>query len=155
MKRSCDSPGTQLSIRAVTFLLAGIFGIGVFLASAAEEGPDCDIQSGSCAKETADGMRVEFDAQPKPVTSMSDLRFIVTVTRGGSPVSDASIVLNLSMPGMFMGKNQPVLKHAENGRYEGKGVIIKCPSGRKVWRADITIARGGKNAAARFVFEVR
>ena len=155
MNRSCDSPGTLLAILAVTFLLAGIFGIGVFFAPAAEEGPDCDIQSGSCAYETADGMRIEFDVQPKPVTSMSDLTFIVTVTRGGSPVSDASVALNLSMPGMFMGKNQPVLKHAENGRYEGKGVIIKCPSGRKIWQADIAIARGGMNASARFVFEVK
>jgi len=144
-----------LAILAVTFLLAGIFGIGVFPASAEAEGPDCDIQSGSCTKETADGMRVEFDVQPKPVTSMSDLTFIVTVTREGSPVSDASVALNLSMPGMFMGNNQTVLKHAENGRYEGKGVIVRCPSGRRIWRADIAIARGGKNAAARFVFEVK
>jgi len=142
-------------ILAGTVILAGIVGIVILPASSAENGTTCDIHKGSCIKETGDGMMVEFDVQPKPVSAMSELTFIVNLTQGGLPLSDASVVLDLSMPGMFMGKNQPVMKHAKNGRYEGKGVIVKCASGRKIWRADITIGHGAKNAIASFVFEVQ
>jgi hypothetical protein len=155
MKRSCNRPGTLWTFLAGTVLLAGIVGIVALPASSAENGTTCDIQKGSCLKETGDGMTVEFDVQPKPVATMSELTFIVNLTRGGFPASDASVALDLSMPGMFMGKNQPILKHAKNGRYEGKGVLVQCASGRKTWRADVTIGHGGKNAVASFVFEVK
>ncbi len=137
-------------------LLAGIVSIGVPSAYAAENRTTtCNIQSGSCHEETDDGMTIEFDIQPKPVLALSELTFIVNLTRGGMPVTEASVVLDLSMPGMFMGKNQPILKFAQNGRYKGKGVIIKCASGRKIWQADVTVGHDGKTAITTFMFEVK
>jgi hypothetical protein len=155
MKRPYNKLGTLWMFLAGTVLLAGIVGIGVPPAFAAENGATCDIQSGSCLKETGDGMTVEFDIRPKPVVALSDLTFIVNLTRGGMTVTDASVVLDLSMPGMFMGKNQPILKHATNGRYVGKGTITRCPSGKKMWQAEVTVKQASKTTIVDFVFEVK
>ena len=149
MKRSVSKLST------LCMLLPGIVGIGALPASAAENRTACDIQRGSCLIETGDGMTIEFDAQPKPVAAMSELTFIVNLSRGGSPVTDASTALDLSMPGMFMGKNRPVLKQVYDGRYEGKGIITRCSSGKKTWQADVTVKHAGKTAVASFVFEVK
>src|SRR5512143_2025915 len=115
----------------------------------------CNVQIGPCRRETADGFSVEFDIMPKPVAAMSDLTFAVTLTRRGAPADDvSSVMLDLSMPGMFMGKNQPVMKKAGAGHYEGKGVIIRCPSGKKTWQAEVTVTRPNRTDAVDFVFEV-
>ena len=115
----------------------------------------CDIQIGSCIIKTSDGMMIEFDIQPKPVEAMSESTFVLKVTRNDKPITDASVRLDLSMPNMFMGKNQPVLKHIKEGRYEGKGIITRCASGRKTWQADVAVGSAGKTAVAAFVFEVK
>ena len=123
-------------------------------ASATETPLPCDIQIGSCIR-NGDGMTIEFDVQPKPVAAMTESTFVVTVTRNGLPITDASVHLDLSMPHMFMGKNQPILNHIKNGRYEGKGIITRCASGRKTWQADVAVGSAGKTASAAFVFEVK
>jgi hypothetical protein len=104
---------------------------------------------------TGDGMTIEFDIQPKPVAAMTESTFVVTVTRNGMPLIDASVHLDLSMPHMFMGKNQPILNHIQDGRYEGKGVITRCASGNKTWQADVAVVSAGKTAVARYEFEVK
>ena len=115
----------------------------------------CDIQLGPCVQETSDGINVAFDIQPKPVTAMSELTFIILLTRNGNPLSDASVELDLSMPGMFMGRNHPVLKPTANGRYEGKGIITRCMSGRKTWQARVTIVNAATTHVADFEFAVK
>jgi hypothetical protein len=112
-------------------------------------GADCDIHSGACVKEY-DGGTIVFDASPKPVRSMSDLKFTVTVH--GMKTPPPSLVLDLTMPGMKMGRNQVELRMTDEGRYEGAGVIIKCPSGRTLWRATVL---SGETAIADFTFDVR
>jgi hypothetical protein len=136
-------------------LLARSVSIEVMDAFAAETRMACDIQRGSCLMETGEGMTIEFDIQPKPVAAMSELMFIVNLSRGGSPVTNASTALDLSMPGMFMGMNRLVLKQMYDGRYAGKGIITRCPSGKKTWQAEVTVEHAGKTAVASFVFEVK
>ena len=114
----------------------------------------CDIQHGSCIRET-NGMTITFDIQPKPVRAMSELQFIVTVKRNNAPVTDASVALDLSMPGMYMGKNRPVLKHLGLGTYQGTGIITRCTSGQRTWQATITVGRGDPATIALFQFEVQ
>jgi hypothetical protein len=156
MKRSDSKLGTLCKLLSGIVLLAGIVSIAVPDVSSAEENrTDCDFQHGSCLIETGEGMTIEFDIQPKPVAAMSDLTFIVNLSRGGSPVTDASTALDLSMPGMFMGNNRPVLKQVYDGRYEGMGIITRCPSGKKTWLAEVTVEHAGKKAVASFVFEVK
>jgi hypothetical protein len=124
-------------------------------AAGAAEPATCAIQHGACQFTTPSGMTVEFDIQPKPVKAMSKLQFFVSLKENGKPVTDALVTFDLTMPGMYMGKNAPDMKHITNGRYEGNGIITRCMSGRKTWQADITIERSGTRQAARFVFEVQ
>jgi hypothetical protein len=126
---------------------------GVSPAAAGKE-PNCEIQRGSCRQVTNDGTAVKLDIQPKPVKAMTDLDFMITITRDGTLLKDALISLDLSMPGMFMGRNRSVLRQVKPGLYEGKGVVTKCPSGGKTWQAEVTVEHDGKTAVVDFVFEV-
>ncbi len=97
---------------------------------------------------------VVFDIKPKPVSPMKELVFSVTVTEKGSPVTDASVIVDLTMPGMYMGTNRPALIHTANGKYEGRGIIQACPHGGKTWRAEVKITRHNRTYSESFTFEV-
>ena len=55
---------------------------------------------------------------------------------------------------MFMGQNVIGLNHLRDGIYEGKGVIVRCPSGKKIWRASVAIHRAGNESVVDYIFEV-
>jgi hypothetical protein len=116
---------------------------------------DCNIQKAPCVRMTGSGMDVEFDVAPHPVKAMQELLFMVTLKKQGKPVSGASLVLDLSMPDMFMGNNQTKLKEEPSGRYSGRGVIPRCVTGRKTWKAFVTIAQRGQVEQVAFLFEVQ
>ena len=116
---------------------------------------DCMINSGTCIREIEqEGIKVSFDIYPKPVSPMKDLVFSVTVTEKGSPVTDALVIVDLTMPGMFMGTNRPSLIQTADGKYEGKGIIQACSHGGKTWRAEVKITRHNKTYFKSFIFEV-
>lgn len=116
---------------------------------------DCMINSGPCIREIKnDGIKVILDMYPKPLSAMKDIVFHVTLTDKGGPVTDASVMVDLTMPGMFMGTNRPVLTHTGRGEYEGRGVIQACPHGGKTWRAEVRITRQDKTASVSFIFGV-
>jgi hypothetical protein len=107
----------------------------------------CDIQAGACVQALGEG-RVILEILPRPVTAMTDLTFHVSLedlTPGGEPGID------LGMPGMSMGPNHVTLKKTPEGVYSGTGVIVRCPSGRTLWQADVTIPDAG---TAAFIFDV-
>ncbi len=108
---------------------------------------NCEIQRGPCTQELA-GMAVTLDILPRPIKAMKDLKFRVTVS-GGKPVRAAYI--DLGMPGMDMGPNRVELRPVKDNVYEGQGVIVRCPSGRRTWKATVTLPESGK---AEFVFDV-
>jgi hypothetical protein len=107
------------------------------------------IHSGPCTKHTA-GRTVVLEINPRPVRHMAELTFTVTVTPGTDIPS--TLTLDLTMPGMYMGKNQVMLQKKRTGTWEGKGVIVRCMSGRKLWQATIVSADLGNPS---FTFEVR
>jgi len=115
--------------------------------------PDCRLDAGPCIQ-TSGTLSVVFDISPKPLRVMRELIFTVTVKDKGRSVTDASILISLSMPGMFMGENIVRLSHRADGVYDGTGVIIRCPSGENVWQASVTVERGEKKSVSNFVFEV-
>lgn len=124
-----------------------------------EVATDCLIDNGACTKTTDSGnITVIFDISPKPVKTVSDLIFCVELHRGVTSVPDAEVNLELSMPGMYMARNKVILEHKGKGRYEGKGVIVRCPSGRKKWKADVVIKdvrnKPVTEMKAAFIFEV-
>jgi YtkA-like len=145
----------RMLLSAVIIQMSLLIVVAAPAASDTENALHCDIQLGSCIMRTGYGMTIEFDIQPKPVAAMTENTFAVKVTRNGMPITDASVHLDLSMPHMFMGKNQPIMKHTKDGRYEGKGVITRCASGRRKWQADVAVVSAGKTAVAAFVFEVK
>jgi len=114
----------------------------------------CDLQQGPCVVET-NGLTITFEILPKPARTMSELRFIVMVKRKNDPVTDIDVALDLSMPGMYMGKNRSVLKHVGQGTYQGTGSIPRCASGQRTWQAKVTVDRTDPETIALFQFEVQ
>ena len=129
------------------FLVLFLFGC----SSGTEATADCDPHAGPCMKEV-DGYTVTLDISPKPVEHMKELTFGVVFSGDSPALFSDSLLLDLSMPGMDMGKNQVVLKKAGDNRYTGKGIIVKCPSGRTLWRVTLLISETLKPA---FTFNVR
>jgi hypothetical protein len=114
---------------------------------------DCDIDTGPCVRMAGD-MAVTLDITPKPVRAMRELAFVVTLQRSGVLVKRAQASLDLSMPGMEMGKNIVPLVPAAEGRYAGKGVIVRCASGRTDWKATVMVIEGERSSRAEFLLTV-
>jgi hypothetical protein len=56
---------------------------------------------------------------------------------------------------MSMGENRRTLIGAGAGRYAGKAVLVRCPSGRRDWVATVVIeAPASPSVVARFEFRV-
>ena len=107
----------------------------------------CDIHQTACTNSLSD-CTVTLDIEPKPVKAMVDLTFEVILS-GKNPTENPYI--DLGMPGMDMGPNRVTLHPAENNRYKGKGIIVRCPSGRRTWKASVTIPDVG---TTEFIFDV-
>lgn len=124
-------------------LLAGILFWMVLCLGAAALAADADVNcqahKGSCYQPLGEG-QVFFEIFPKPVKAMQDLTFMVTV-KGVAPSS--APVIDLSMPGMHMGPNKVQTKLVAPGVFQGKGVIVRCPSGKRLWQAMIDFPNVG------------
>jgi len=118
--------------------------VPVFAGSAAI---NCQAHKGPCnlplGKET-----ITLEITPRPVTAMQDSFFKITIT-GNQPAKTP--YLDLGMPAMKMGPNRATLKADSNGNYTGKGVIVRCKSGRRTWFANVVVPGAGE---AKFVFDV-
>jgi hypothetical protein len=108
---------------------------------------NCSIQQGPCIKDLG-GMTVTLDILPKPVIAMKDLKFQVILS-GEKPITNPYI--DLGMPGMDMGPNRVELRAVKDSVYEGQGIIVRCPSGRRTWKATVTLPEAGQ---VEFVFDV-
>ena len=110
---------------------------------------DNSIHEKACSV-TAGQRTVTLNIDPKPVKHMKELTFSVTI----SPCDKLpdTLLLDLSMPGMEMGKNQVTLVRKSACLYEGKGIIVRCMSGRTLWQVTI-LSDELKNPA--FTFNVR
>jgi hypothetical protein len=115
----------------------------------AENAADDGIHEGACIRK-AGTRTVTFDITPKPVRHMQELLFSVKV-EPGNDLPDR-MLLDLGMPGMQMGKNQVTLLRTKNGAWQGKGIIVRCMSGRKLWKATV---RSSELHNTAFTFNVR
>lgn len=127
----------------------------LFAASAPATGEDrtgslvnCDIQNGLC-EQTVAGTKVTLEVFPKPVRAMRNLTFRVTVADFGK--LSQSPYIDLNMPAMDMGANQVLLDDLGKGVFEGRGVIVRCRSGRRTWRARVALPDIGR---VDFIFDV-
>ena len=132
-------------------LLPSILLLLTIACSPGEPEPDCVIDQGPCVCHQ-DGTMVTLDISPRPVRAMRELRFSVLATRGGTTVRQAEVEADLTMPGMVMGENRVRLKPLADGSYRGTGIIVRCPSGRTVWKASISIKERERVTTADFLF---
>jgi hypothetical protein len=137
----------EVSHRLVLGLLLGaaLLLAAPIQASAAEI--NCKIQTGSC-EQTVQDRRVRLNILPKPVEAMQELTFRVSVS--GAPLPEAPFI-DLGMPGMEMGPNEVSLEQVNATAFEGQGVIVRCPSGKRTWKATVVLPEAGQ---AEFVFDV-
>ncbi|WP_176064291.1 FixH family protein [Anaeromyxobacter diazotrophicus] len=113
--------------------------------------PRCDPARAPCAQRVA-GATVALAVAPAPVL-MKDLAFTVEVTPPAAAGAGAGR-LALSMPGMYMGEHPVALAADGPGRWRGTGVLVRCPSGRRGWAADVEVpSAGGAPLRATFTFE--
>lgn len=137
------------------YLIAGFLSTFLLLlfgcSSGTETAADCDPHIGPCTKQAGD-YNVTLDIGPKPVLHMKELTFEVIFSEDSPSIALDSLVLDLSMPGMDMGKNQVTLEKRGRNRYSGTGIIVRCPSGRTLWRATVLLSENLKPA---FIFNVR
>ena len=110
---------------------------------------NCDLHKGSCSQTLSENT-VTLEVTPRPVKAMQDLSFKISLT-GNQPSGTKPPYIDLGMPGMKMGPNRVHLKPTGKDTYEGRGVIVKCPSGRRIWRATVIIPGVGQ---ADFIFDV-
>lgn len=128
--------------------------VGKWIHVAAEigEGAHCDAGVRSCAA-TAGPIRLVLDLSPRPPLPLKEIEATVRLVRDGAPLAGAEVTVELSMPGMFMGDNRIATKAGPDGRYSGKGVLLRCASGRRDWAAEVVIRiPGAPEARARFPF---
>jgi hypothetical protein len=108
---------------------------------------NCDVHHGPCMQKLQ-GTEIRLDISPKPVKAMADLKFTVTLI-GNQGTFEPFI--DLDMPGMKMGPNRVILKPHGKGIYSGTGTIVRCPSGKRIWRARVTVPDKG---FVEFIFNV-
>ncbi len=108
---------------------------------------NCDVHHGTCTQKLQD-TDITLDISPKPVKAMTDLKFTITLT-GKQGVFEPFI--DLGMPGMKMGPNRVLLKSNGKGVYSGTGTIVRCPSGKRIWKATVTVPDKG---SVEFIFDV-
>ena len=131
-----------------TFVFLLLFNaLFVNTVSAGASAINCQAHDGKCSLPIGNET-VTLEIMPRPVTAMQDSTF--TVTLSGKPPEQAPY-LDLGMPAMKMGPNRVQLKPAGNGVYKGKGVIVRCKSGRRTWFANVVVPGAGE---AKFVFDV-
>lgn len=99
------------------------------------------------AGQAAEGLVVTFALDPYPPTMTEASTFKVTLTDvDGRPVSGAAIILDMTMPGMWMPTNQPKLTEGEAGIYSGTGQFTM----RGLWRIEVIITLDDKTRSVFF-----
>ncbi len=116
--------------------------------------PRCDLGRTPCARAVG-GATVTLDVS-RPLRTMADLVFTVSVAPASAAGAGPGRIA-LEMPGMYMGENRVALAASGEGRWQGRGVIVRCPSGKRAWTAEVTLpasTSGGEPLRATFPFEV-
>lgn len=113
-----------------------------FTVVAVPDGPATGTPLPSGTFRSAAGTQdVTLSISPWPPRAMRELSFAVELPGypGASPPR-----VDLSMPGMEMGRNRVTLARGEDGIYRGTGVFVRCPSGRREWEAAVSVPDRGK-----------
>jgi hypothetical protein len=149
---ACGRRNSRLGIQhsAIIYFTILLLVCGLIISAPAFAGDaeiNCDAHKGMCSQSLGT-QTISLEIEPRPVKAMRDLVFKVSIS--GTPPSESPYI-DLGMPAMKMGPNRVVLKPAGRGTYEGKGVIVRCKSGRRTWFANVVIPETGE---VKFIFDV-
>ncbi len=115
----------------------------------------CDLGAGPCTAPLAGGGEVTLALGPRPLRAMTDLEVTADVREGGEPLAGAEVSIRLDMKGMQMFPIEARLAPATPGRYSGRTVLVRCPSGRRDWTATVQVRpAGGTPRTAELPLEV-
>ncbi len=123
----------------------------------------CDLADGACTGSLDGGGEVTLELSPRPLRTMRELAVRATVrepTRSEPRATSAPqlqrVSVSFSMTGMEMGENRVALGRGAFDAYDGRAVLVRCPSGKRAWIADVSVARAGAApGTARFTFTVK
>lgn len=105
--------------------------------------PVCDLGQGPCTTPLAGGGTVTLEVGPRPLRTMAELEVTAELRQDGAPLAGAEVAVRLDMKGMQMFPVEARLAPAGAGRYTGRAVLVRCPSGRKDWTATVQVASPG------------
>jgi hypothetical protein len=108
--------------------------------------PKSQLPENTAAQQVGD-LNVALALSPYPPVSFQSANFDVTLTDAtGQAITDAKILLDLTMPAMPMPPNKLEAQHAGNGRYHATGRFT-MPDW---WRIEVIIQRGNTRQSAFF-----
>jgi len=140
----------KIRLGFILFLFAACLIVSVTVVDTVFAGTatiNCQAHEGPCSLPMGN-QTVTLDIAPRPVTAMQESTF--TLTWSGSLPGKAPYI-DLGMPAMKMGPNRVHLKPVGSGTYTGKGIIVRCKSGRRTWFANVVVPTIGE---VKFVFDV-
>jgi hypothetical protein len=99
------------------------------------------------ATQKVGNLNVTLAISPYPPASFQNGSFDITLTDDkGQPVTDATISLDLTMPGMWMPPSKPNAQAVGNGKYRAAAFWTM----RGLWQIEVTIQRGNQKQSAFF-----
>lgn len=126
----------SLSHHSLCYLLLLVL---TLIATTSEATARCDLNAQACTNALDARSTVQLDITPKPIKTMKKLDITVTVLKDKTPLKDAEVIVDFTMPAMYMGINKVRLKQTPDARYQGTWVLPRCPSGLKTWKAEVII----------------
>jgi len=108
--------------------------------------PESQLPEGTAAQKVS-SLNVSLALSPYPPVGFQTTNFDVTLTdANGQAVTDATISLDLTMPGMWMPPNNLEAQHTGNGVYHATGRFTM----RDLWRIEVIIQRGDEKQSVFF-----
>ncbi|MCS7149612.1 MAG: hypothetical protein N2Z40_03230 [Caldimicrobium sp.] len=109
---------------------------------------ECDLQKSAC--EVFFGKhKIIFDLKPKPVRAMQELTIEIQID---PPLQAEELLVDFTMPEMYMGENKAKVKKILAAQYEGKIILPRCK--KTLWQAEV-IDLSTKKTLAKILFHIK
>jgi hypothetical protein len=148
-------PRPRLSTVVMVLLLAGLAGLGAWLAPRLRTAADvvlpiaaCDPGLQECRVALPDGRTLGFTIAPRPIVPLRPLELTVLLD-GPAP---QEVRLDLNGADMEMGLSRAMLHAEAPGRYVGRTSLPLCVTGRMRWQATLHLRESGGTLSLPFQF---
>jgi hypothetical protein len=102
----------------------------------------CDLSAGPCVLLLPWSGEVTLELSPRPLRTMVELQVRAVVRDPARLTGSERVGVAFSMVGMEMGENVARLARAGEA-WVGTAVLVRCPSGRKDWVAEVRVDQPG------------